>query len=97
MWLWPGDVIVAQFDAMGNMTFVMCLSGSGVEAAFGIALDDPGNVYVAGGTESADLAVVSPFQSANAGTYDAFVARIDGLVATPTPIGTRISLPFVLK
>jgi len=92
-WYGPGDMVVTAFDPLGNMTFGTYLSGSGAEAAFGIALDTLGNVYVAGGTESADLAVANPFQSASAGSYDVFVAGISGVALEPTATFTPTDTP----
>jgi len=58
------------------MTFGTYLGGTGAEAATGIALGAPGSVYVMGGTASTDLDTVNPFQGANAGDFDVFIARI---------------------
>jgi len=78
-WYGPGDAIVAKFDPTGAMTFGTYLSGAGVETGMGIVLDTLGNVYVAGGTESANLVTVDPFQDASAGGFDVFIAQIGGL------------------
>ena len=74
--LGAGDAFVAGFDTGGAMTFGTYLGGTGAEAATGIALDPSGNVYVTGGTTSSDLDTVNPFQGANAGGFDVFIARI---------------------
>jgi uncharacterized repeat protein (TIGR02543 family) len=74
--LGPGDAFVARFDATSTMTFGTYLGGSGDEAGLGIALDVAGSIYVTGGTESIDFDTVNPFQDANAGQFDDFVARI---------------------
>jgi len=92
-WLGPGDACVAGFDATGTMTFGTYLGGTGAEASLGIALDAAGNVYVAGATRSTDMDTVNPYQSANEGGYDAFVASIGGLVPTPTPTPTPTNTP----
>jgi len=57
----------------------------GKEAATRIALGASGSVYVMGQTTSRDLDTVNPFQSANAGNFDVFIARIDELQLQPWP------------
>jgi hypothetical protein len=42
-----------------------------------IALDDVGNAYVTGSTASTDFPTVNPLQAANAGSRDAFVAKLN--------------------
>jgi len=74
--LGPGDAFVAEFETKGAMAFGTYLGGTGAEAATGIALGAPGSVYVMGGTTSRDLDTLNPFQGANAGDFDVFIARI---------------------
>ncbi|HXI70149.1 MAG TPA: SBBP repeat-containing protein [Verrucomicrobiae bacterium] len=85
---YAGDAFVAELDAGGsNLVFSTYLGGSGLDAAYGIALDLSGNIYVAGGTASTNYPVLNPvaFQligSTNlvlnrlAGTNNAFVTKI---------------------
>ena len=48
-----GDAFVAKFDPTGShLLYSTYLGGSGADAAFGIAVDSAGAVYVAGGTGS---------------------------------------------
>jgi hypothetical protein len=74
--LGPSDAFVAEFDTGGAMTFGTYLGGTGAEAGTGIALGTSESVYVTGMTESTDFDTVNPYQDANAGEQDAFVARI---------------------
>jgi hypothetical protein len=53
------------------------------EAAFSIAVDASGNVYLAGITPSGDFPTVTPYQAANAGTFDAFISKFN-------PTGTAL-------
>ena len=51
------------------------LGKSGQDSAVSVAVDNSGNAYVAGETNSIDLAVGNPFQSTRAGDTDAFVGK----------------------
>lgn len=57
--------------------------GSGGDSGEGIAVDNSGNVYVTGYTDSTNFPTVSPVQPANGGAVDAFMMRIDE-IATST-------------
>src|ERR1700722_4383128 len=70
------DVFVTKLNSAGTITFSTYLGGSGNEQAGGIAVDSLGNIFIAGGTSSANFPVVSPLQSTLAGTQDAFVTKI---------------------
>jgi hypothetical protein len=61
------DAFVAKFDPNGNILWYKTFGGSKREHAYGVALDNLGNIYVTGSTNSF---------SASA-TYDIFVARFD--------------------
>jgi hypothetical protein len=52
------------------------LGGSGFDTPAAIAVDVTGNAYVTGDTSSTNFPTVNPFQAANAGTADAFVAKL---------------------
>ena len=71
------DGFVAKLNAAGSaLVYSTYLGGSGVDSAYGIAVDSSGNAYVTGGTNSTSFPTASPLQGANAG-YDAFVAKLD--------------------
>jgi uncharacterized repeat protein (TIGR01451 family) len=84
------DAFVARLNAaavVGQTTIASWANyfgGSGIDSGTGIALDVNQNTYIAGETNSADLAVSKPLASgtANSGGYDAFV----------TQLGTAVSL-----
>jgi hypothetical protein len=65
--------LAPSFDALVFSTY---LGGSGQDSANAIALDASGDVFVAGSTTSADFPVENPYQSANAGLENAFVAEL---------------------
>jgi hypothetical protein len=62
------DAFVAKLYPDGNIQWFVSFGGSKREHAYGVALDNIGNIYVTGATNS--------FSGA-AGTYDVFVARFD--------------------
>lgn len=100
-----GDALVAAFNNDGAMAFGTYLGGTGFDAAMGIARGVDGRFYVAGGTYSTDLSTANPYQVANAGKYDAFVAAIGGMgpeptstpTATPTATRTPTHTPTVTR
>jgi hypothetical protein len=73
-----GDALIACLNANGTAwTMVSYLGGSNVDQAFALAIDAGGNLYVVGTSFSPDFPVTSGvFQSANAGGYDAFLAKL---------------------
>ena len=70
------DAFVTKLTPVGAIAFSTFLGGAGNEHAAGIAVDRSGNVYVAGGTYSANFPLVAPIQAINGGSQDAFVAKL---------------------
>lgn len=74
-----------------GLVFSTYLGGSGIDRAFGLALDGSGNVYLAGDTQSTDFPVTSSaLQAANAGQDDGFAAKVNaggGSMAYATYLG----------
>jgi len=72
------DAFILKLDPYGNMVYSSFLGGSGgEEGGGGIAVDNSGNAYVVGVTDSLDFPTVNASQSSNAGGADAFVAKIN--------------------
>lgn len=72
------DAFVAKLSGAGSaLVYSTFLGGSGVDAGNGVAADGAGNVYVTGTTSSADFPTTNPIQAASAGSYDAFVTKLD--------------------
>ena len=46
------DVLIAKYDTDGTIQWQRCLGGADIDIGYGIAVDDSGNVYVAGYTTS---------------------------------------------
>lgn len=72
------DVFVAKLNATGTaLVYSTYLGGSGMDIGGGIAVDAAGNAYVAGYTASANFPTQNALQPSNAGSVDAFVAKLD--------------------
>jgi hypothetical protein len=82
------DAFVAALDALGHLAYSTFLGGSGLDEAYGLALDTNGAVYVAGITRSLNFPATSAFVTPSMGTSDAFVAKIDPDAAPPTTTTT---------
>ena len=71
------DAFVAEIAAGGkSLVYSTYLGGSEEDWANGIAVDGPGNAYVAGITLSTNFPVANAIQPANGGAHDAFVTEI---------------------
>jgi Beta-propeller repeat len=73
---------VAKFDPAGSaLVYSTYLGGSGSTAGgdsgSGIAVDDSGNAYITGLTQSADFPTANAVQGAYAGIADAFVTKLN--------------------
>lgn len=73
------NAYVVKLKANGSETaFVSFWGGSGYEGGYALALDQAGNAYVTGATDSADLpATAGAFDVDANGGYDAFVLKMD--------------------
>jgi hypothetical protein len=85
------DAYVTRLSAGGaGLAYSTYLGGSGAEdyvITYGglIAVDPAGNAYVTGATSSTDFPTASASQSNNAGSVDAFVAKITNGGPLPAP------------
>ncbi|MBI4470759.1 MAG: SBBP repeat-containing protein [Acidobacteria bacterium] len=78
------DAFVAKLDPSGSqMIFCTYLGGSGTDRCNGLAVDGTGNILLTGMTTSPDFPRARSTQSALAGGYDAWVAKL-------TPDGTAL-------
>jgi hypothetical protein len=72
------DIFVTKINTAGAALFwSIYLGGSGSDIGTGIQVDSSGNVYVAGHTTSIDFPTQTPYQGANAGSWDVFVTKIN--------------------
>jgi uncharacterized repeat protein (TIGR01451 family) len=75
-----GDAFVAKLNPEGSgLIYSSYLGGSGDEGGLGIAVDNDGNAYIAGGTSSTNFPTTEgAFQPAfGGGPYDAFVTKVN--------------------
>jgi hypothetical protein len=72
------DAFVTKLNARGSaLVYSTYLGGSGEDEGQGIAVDGSGNAYVTGRTDSTNFPTTpGAFQTANAGLFDAFVAKL---------------------
>ncbi len=70
------DTFVAKFSAAGSLVYSTYLGGGGTDDARGISVDQEGNAYVTGETQSGDFPTVNPSQPALRGVRDAYVAKL---------------------
>src|SRR5205823_6011033 len=71
------DAFIAKFDPAGAaLKYSTYLGGSDDDFGYGIALDSQGDAYVTGMTRSFDFPTATALQPANAGSDDAFVAKL---------------------
>ncbi len=72
------DVFVLKLNADGSsLIYSTYIGGEWDENGIDIAVDDLGNAYVTGYTNSTDFPVSNPLQAANRGYYDAFVLKLN--------------------
>jgi Beta-propeller repeat len=70
------DAFVTKVNAAGStLVFSSYLGGSAADQGNGIAVDSAGSAYLTGSTDSTNFPLASPFQMAQAGNGDAFVAK----------------------
>lgn len=95
------DSFIAKVDTTaatpaGSLMFSTYFGGSGDDAAFGLAVDPSGNVFIAGATSTPATGVTKPFplmnplQSAKAGA----AGEYDGFVSKFNYTGTTLTLLF---
>jgi len=74
------NVPVVKLNPTGSgLIYSTYLGGSAQDQGQAIAVDMTGNAYITGVTTSGDFPTANPFQPANAGSYDAFVTKLNPL------------------
>jgi uncharacterized protein (TIGR03437 family) len=71
------EVFITKINAAGSaLVHSSFLGGSGWDLGYAIVLDNSGNIFVTGRTDSTDFPTLKAHQSTNKGNRDAFLARI---------------------
>ena len=88
----PSEVFVAKFSAAGALLYTTFLGGSLIDYATALAVDDAGNAYVTGVTESTDFPVTdSAFQRRYGGGGGGTCQRAgDAFVFKLNPTGSQL-------
>lgn len=72
------DGFVAKINASGSsLIYATYIGGADIDQCLAIAVDTVGNVYLTGGTSSADFATSGAFDTAPNGQADIFVAKLN--------------------
>jgi hypothetical protein len=72
------DAFVSKFDPRGaNLIYSTYLGGSQFDHAVGVKVDEHGDAYLAGITQSPDFPVTNAWQSSLGGQANGFVARLN--------------------
>jgi len=72
------DVFVAKINAAGSARlYSTYLGGNGDDSGNGVAVDQAGNAYVSGFTNSTNFPTTNPLQAGNGGDYDMFLTKIN--------------------
>ncbi len=73
------DVFVTKLTSSGNdLVYSTYLGGSASDCGSGISVDNAGNAYIAGGTESINFPRQGAYQTFQSGWWDAFVTKLNG-------------------
>ena len=82
------DPFVTKLDTTksgaDSLIYSTYFGGSSADRGYGIAVDTSGCAYVIGNTGSSDFPTQNPFQAANAGNGDAFLAKLCMIAPTVT-------------
>jgi hypothetical protein len=78
-----GDAFLTKLSSTGTaLVYSTYLGGAGEDWGRGVAVDQAGNAYLDGMTDSADFPLIAPWQAKYGGKGDAFVAALDAGGAT---------------
>ncbi|MCL5671475.1 MAG: SBBP repeat-containing protein, partial [Acidobacteria bacterium] len=73
-----GDAFVTEVNSTGaGLVYSTYLGGTGLDEGMGIAVDSSNNAYITGSTQSPNFPTLSPAQTLNAGSSDAFVTELN--------------------
>jgi PKD repeat protein len=71
------DAFVYKINPDGtDLVYMSFIGGKGTDEGTGLVIDDEGNTYITGGTNSPDFPVKNAFRDKISGKYDAFVTKL---------------------
>ncbi len=83
------NAFVTELDSSGTAwAFSTYIGGSNYDAGTSIAVDDAGNEYLVGATDSTNFPTQEPLQAANNGGFDAFIAKLGAQTPTTTTLSS---------
>jgi len=71
------DAFVAKVSSAGAKTYATYLGGSADDRGTGVAINAADAAYITGFTASTNFPTLSPLQLSNAGSFDAFVTKLN--------------------
>lgn len=93
----PSDGFIVHVDSAGQPVYSACYGGSGTDRITSVASDSAQNDFFAGVTDSPDLPLRNPVQTANAGGIDGFFATLAAplIHAEGLTVGKDLAAPLV--
>ena len=72
------DAFVVKVNPDGtDLVYITYIGGTGTDEGTGLVIDEQGNAYITGGTNSPNFPVKNAYRNALAGGYDAWMAKLD--------------------
>lgn len=71
------SLFLTKFNPDGQMNYSTFLGGTGYDSGKEVAVDQSGNIYVCGHSNSDNFNIKSAFQTTRSGDYDSIVAKFD--------------------
>ena len=71
------DAFIMKCDSNGVLQWATYFGGSDQDYCYGLGVDQFYNFYIAGNAGGSAFPLINPWQSFNAGSYDAFIVKFD--------------------
>ena len=72
------DAFVVKINPDGtDLEYITYIGGKGTDEGVGLTIDELGNTYIVGGTNSPDFPTKNAYRGTISGGYDAFVTKLD--------------------